>query len=78
MLPRKQRLLNELLMRGGTYNHQLNQLVGIEVVGRPVVLGLRKIDGAMAPAWCLCWVGGRGGPLQKGVDFKVWIGQDKR
>ncbi len=78
MLPRKQGFLNEFFVRGSADDNKLDLFVGIELIRCPVMLGLRKVDGTMAPARCLCWVTGRGCPLQKRVDLQVRVGKDIR
>ena len=78
MFARKQRLLDELLVRGSADDDKLDLFVGIKLIRCPVMLGLGKVNGAMAPARRLCWVAWGSRPLQKRVDLQVRVGKDIR
>lgn len=80
MLPSPQRPLRKLAVRAaGEHDDELDGLVSKELVRRPVVLGLREVDGAVTPAGQrLTRVAGGGGPLQESIDLKLRVWEDVR
>jgi hypothetical protein len=77
MLPGEERPLDKLLVRVRTHDDELDSVIAEELFGSLVVLGLGKINSAMAPSFSLGWIAGRGCPLKESVDLNLWIGEDE-